>query len=103
MNDVALARAAEQSALSVPGVLGISPGVGYVEATYGPGVEVQGVGIGHEDGRIVANIHVRVTNSPVPPLAREVRKRVRSALEAGSGLPVGPINVYVDDMAMESA
>lgn len=99
-DDVALAQAVRAAVLAVPGVLGISPGVGYVEATYGRGKQVEGVGVRTEHGRIVTNVHLIIAETPIPALARRARATIRRTIEGTSAELVGPINLYIDDMQL---
>jgi uncharacterized alkaline shock family protein YloU len=99
---VALAETVRQAVLGVPGVLRISPGNGYIEATYGRDVEVVGVGVSTQDGRVSVNVHLVVVETPMLPLAKRVRKIVRKTIRQHADLPVGPINVYLDDLEIAS-
>ncbi len=99
---VALAEAVRQAALAVPGVAGMSPGVGYIEATYGRNVEVVGVGISTHDGRVAAKVHLIVDVTPMRPLAKRVRAAIRTTIQCLSDLPIGPIDLYIDDIRLDA-
>lgn len=97
-DQVALAEAVRLSALGVRGVVAISSGKGYIEATYGRNVEVLGVSISMQGGQVSADVHLVVAETPIPALATRVRKAIRKTIRQYADLPVGPINLYIDDM-----
>jgi hypothetical protein len=76
-NDLQLARAVSEAALTIEGVYSLGTGR-YVEAaTYGPGEKVTGVVVGPDEVRV--HIVVRYPLSePIPALAERVRERAAS-------------------------
>jgi uncharacterized alkaline shock family protein YloU len=102
-DSVVLAQAIRQAVLQVPGIVRMSPGRRYVEATYGPGVTVQGVGISMQTGQIEADVHVVATATPLPALAHRLRHAIRTALAQTTPLPLGPVNIYIDDIVLTGA
>ena len=83
-----VAEAVREAVLGVKGVLGVSPGVGYIEATYRRGVHVRGVGIVAESGRVAANVHLIVEATPLPALRRLICGRyIRGAILSIHGAP----------------
>ena len=99
-SDIALAETIREAALAVPGVAGISPGRRYVEATYGPGITIRGIGVSRQHGRIRADVHVVAGVTPLPDLARRLREAIVAALQGATDVPVGAINLYIDDIAL---
>ena len=97
---VVVAQTIREAALHVPGVIAMSPGRRYREATYGPGVTVWGVGISTQHGRIDADVHVVASVTPLPALAHRLRRTIQHALREISLLPVGQINIYIDDIVL---
>jgi uncharacterized alkaline shock family protein YloU len=102
VNELLVAEAVREAVLGVAGVLGVSPGVGYIEATYGRGIHVRGVGIAAENGRVAANVHLVVGATPLPALARRIRRVVRMTIEREVGVPSGPINLFFDHMILSA-
>lgn len=102
MNELSVAEAIREAVLGVTGVLGVSPGVGYIEATYGRGAHVRGVGIALEGGRVAANVHLIVAATPLPALARRVRRVVSLTIEREARLPSGPVNLFFDSMILDA-
>jgi len=94
----ALADAIRSAVLAVPGVLALSPGVGFVEATYGRNRAIYGVGLQREPGCIGVNVHVVVAEEPIPHLAQHLRRAVYARVQTECGLPAEPINLWIDDM-----
>ncbi|PZR97866.1 MAG: hypothetical protein DLM70_18550 [Chloroflexi bacterium] len=97
---VALAAAIQQAVLDVPGIVGISPGRGFVESTYGPGVTVQGVGMGVYSGRLEVSVHVVVGPMAIPALARRLRGVIDSVVRQHAGRAADIINLYIDDVVL---
>jgi len=97
---ILLAEAIRAAALDVPGVLDLSPGVGYVEATYGRNRAVLGVGVERQPDHIAVNLHVIVAEEPVHPLAHRIREAVRARVRAEVDTPAQPINLWIDDMRL---
>jgi uncharacterized alkaline shock family protein YloU len=97
---VALAAAIQQAVLAVPGVVSISPGRGFVEATYGPGITVHGVGMGVYNGQLEVSVHVIVGPTPLPPLFRRLRSTIGSVVQERTGREADTINLYIDDIAL---
>jgi hypothetical protein len=97
---VALAAAIRRAVLAVPGVVGISPGRAFVEATYGPGVTVHGVGMGVIHGQYEVSVHVITGPTPLPLLARRLRSTIGSIVQEHIGRPADMINLYIDDIAL---
>lgn len=97
---VALAAAIQQAVLTVPGVVGISPGRSFVEATYGPGVTVRGVGMGVYSGRLEVSVHVVAGPTAIPALARRLRGVIGSAVRERTGRSADIINLYIDDVVL---
>ncbi len=95
---VLLAEAIRAAVLGVPGVLDLSPGVGYVEATYGRNCSVLGVGVERQLDHIAVNLHVIVAEEPIHPLAHRIRQAVRARVRAEADTPARPINLWIDDM-----
>ena len=103
MDDVTLARVIAHTTLGVPGVVRISTGVGYIEATYGPHAAVLGVGISGESDRTAVNVHIVAAETPLRRLAERVRDAIRAAaMNAGQAEP-GAITVFIDDIEMKGA
>lgn len=100
---VALAAAIRHAILSVPGVVDMSPGRGFVEATYGPGITVHGVGMGVYDGKLEVSVHVVAGPTPLHPLARRVREVVATIIGQEIGRTAHTINVYIDDIVPNAA
>jgi uncharacterized alkaline shock family protein YloU len=98
---VVVAQAIRDAVLRIPGVAGLSAGLRYVEATYGHGVTVLGVGISVLEGQVEADVHVVATATPLPALASQVRQVVQGAIRQTAVLPPGRVNVYVDDIVLE--
>ena len=98
---VVLAQAIRDEVVRIPGVLALSPGRHYVEATYGPGVTVLGIGLSVLDDRIEADVHVVAAVVRLPVLALQVRAAARLAIYHTSALPPGPVNVYIDDIVFQ--
>lgn len=96
----ALAAAIQQAALAVPGVVGISPGRSFVEATYGPGVTVHGVGMGVYNGQLEVSVHVVAGPTPLHPLARRLRRIIGSVVQERIGRAADTINLYIDDIML---
>lgn len=97
---VLLAEAIRDAALGVPGVLDLSPGVEYVEATYGRNYSVLGVGVERQPDHIAVNLHVIVAEEPIHPLAHRIREAVRARVRAEANAPAQPINLWIDDMRL---
>lgn len=97
---VALAEVIRDAALAVPGVLGISPGVGYIEATYGRNQAVLGVGVDCDEEHIAVNLHVIVAEESIPLLASRIRAAVRARVHAEVNIMPQPINLWIDDMCI---
>src|SRR4051794_40074989 len=95
---VVVAQRIRDAALTVPGVVAMSPGRRYREATYGPGVTIWGVGVSTQFGRVDADVHVVVAPMPLLLLAAHLRRTIRAVLTYESPLPVGRINIYIDDI-----
>ncbi len=93
-----LAEAVRAAALAVPGVVDLSPGVGFVEATYGRNTTVLGVGLDPGPQQIGINLHLVVTDEPIPALAAVIRAAVRARVELETGIRAAPINLWIDDM-----
>ena len=98
---VALATAIQQATLMVPGVVRISPGRGYIEATYGPGTTVEGVGMGVYHDRLEVSVHVVVGPTGIPALARRLRGVISTVIRANTGYSAHTINLYIDDIVLE--
>jgi uncharacterized alkaline shock family protein YloU len=99
---VVLAAAIQEAALIVPGVVAMSPGRGFVEATYGPGVTVQGVGMGVYHDRLEVSVHVVVGPTGIPTLAQQLRHVIRTVIRVCTGQSAETINLYVDDIVLEA-
>lgn len=98
---VALAAAIQQAALQIPGVIALSPGRGFVEATYGPGVTVHGVGMGVYYGQLEVSVHLVIGSTAIPTLARRVRSVIRTVIREYIGRSADTINLYIDDIVLE--
>lgn len=98
MEEVELADLVREAALRTPGVLGISPGIGYREMTYGPGVTVEGVGVSVQNRRARINVHVVVANVVIPELALGLRREIRKVVRRDGRARTELINIYVDDI-----
>jgi uncharacterized alkaline shock family protein YloU len=101
MDDVQLARVILKATLGVPGVVGISSGVGYTEATYGPHTAVVGVGISAESDQTTVNVHIVAAETPLPRLAERIRAAVRIAVGTAGVTEPRIITVFVDDIEMK--
>jgi uncharacterized alkaline shock family protein YloU len=99
---VALAAAIQAAALIVPGVVAMSPGRGFVEATYGPGVTVHGVGMGVYHDHLEVSVHLVVGLTAIPTLARELRRVIRTVIREYTGRSADTINLYIDDIVLEA-
>lgn len=100
LDTLALAVMVRETALAVPGVLGISAGRGFVEATYGRGAMVRGVGISSGERGVDVTIHLIIAQTPIPLLAFRVRQAIRHYLVSRTDLTSGSIDLYIDDMDM---
>ncbi|GAC1404632.1 MAG: hypothetical protein NVSMB52_18500 [Chloroflexota bacterium] len=100
---VVLASAIQEAALTVPGVVRISPGRGFVEATYGPGKTVQGIGMGRYDGQLEISVHVVTGWTPIPSLAQRLRRTVASVVSEYTGCSADRIDVYIDDIVFDAS
>jgi uncharacterized alkaline shock family protein YloU len=98
VDEVELATLIRVATLRVPGVLAISKGIGYREATYGPGATVDGVGVSVVAGHAWVNVHVIVADTPIPRLSKRIRRDIRKAIGRDARVRPGPINVYIDDI-----
>jgi uncharacterized alkaline shock family protein YloU len=101
MDDVTLAQVIANTTLGVPGVVGISSGVGYTEATYGPHTAVLGVGITAESNQTTVNVHIVAAETPLPRLAERIRAAVRTAVGTAGVTEPRIITVFVDDIEMK--
>jgi uncharacterized alkaline shock family protein YloU len=99
---VALAAAIQQAMLAVPGVVGMSPGRGFVEATYGPGVTVHGVGMGVYNGKLEVSVHVIAGPTPLPLLARRLHSTIGSVVRQSTGREANLITLYIDDIVLSA-
>ena len=97
---IALAAAIQQVVLTVPGVVGISPGRGFVEATYGPGITVQGVGMGVYNGQLEVSVHVVAGPTAIPALAQRLRHSIGTVVRERTGRSADTINLYIDDIVL---
>lgn len=95
---VVVARVIRDAALQVPGIVAMSPGRQYVEATYGAGITILGVGVSLQQGQIETDVHVVVDVTPLPVLARRVRHSIETALRRTGLLAIDQINIYIDDI-----
>jgi uncharacterized alkaline shock family protein YloU len=103
MEDVKLAQVIANTTLGVPGVVGISSGVGYTEATYGPHTAVLGVGITAEPNHTTVNVHIVAAETPLPGLAERIRAAVRTAVGTAGLTEPRIITVFVDDIEMKGS
>lgn len=97
---VVLAETIRDRVLRVPGVLALSPGYPYREATYGPGITVWGVGLSMQSEQVEVDVHVVAAATPLPVLAQEVRRVVQAAISETTVRAPGPINVHIDDIVV---
>lgn len=98
--ELELAALVKDVALQTPGVLAIGSGIGYREATYGPGVTIEGVGVSIESGRVTTNVHVVVSETSIPELSLRLRRGIRKVLRRGGRAHPGRITIYVDDIEL---
>ena len=101
MDTVELAQVILNTTLRVPGVVDISSGVGYTEATYGPHASVVGVGITLESDHTTVNVHIVAAETPLPRLAEQIRAAVRTAIGTAGVREPRIITVFVDDIQMK--
>ena len=99
---VALAAAIQEAALIVPGVVAMSPGRDFVEATYGAGVTVHGVGMGVYQDRLEVSVHLVVGPTDIPALARRLRSVIRTVIREYTGQSADTINLYIDDIVLNA-
>jgi hypothetical protein len=102
--ELALARAVAAAVGGVPGVAALTPGRFAEAATYGPGEVVRGVAVWRRPGGWAVEVHVRAVYAPalpLPALADRVRRAAGAAAAALGAGPAGPIDVAVDDLAVE--
>jgi hypothetical protein len=92
-NELQVARAVADTALSTEGVHSLGTGTFAEVATYGPGEKVLGV-IATEESVEVHVVALYPLKSPVPDLVRELREKLIS--EVGSRR----IDVVVEDIAL---
>lgn len=97
-----LAAAIQQAALQIPGVIALSPGRSFVEATYGPGVTVKGVGMGVYHDHLEVSVHLVVGPTAIPTLAQQVRRAIRAVIREYTGQSADTINLYIDDIVLEA-
>jgi hypothetical protein len=98
--EVELAALIRDVALRTRGVLAISSGIGYKEATYGPGVTIEGVAVTIDSGHVKTNVHIVVAEAPIPELSLRLRRGIQKVLRRDGRTRPGRINVYVDDMEL---
>ncbi len=79
-NDLQLARAVSEAALTTEGVYSLGTGRYAEAATYGPGEKVIGVVVGPDEVRVHIVVRYPLSES-IPALAERVRER--AALSAG--------------------
>lgn len=103
MDDVQLARVIVKATLGVPGVVRISSGAGYTEATYGPHVAVLGVGIAGDSDHTSVDVHIVAAEMLLPPLAERIRQAVRVAVMSAGRQEPDRVTVFVDDIEMKSS
>ena len=97
---VVMAEVIRDRVLRVPGVLGLSRGSLFPEATYGPGITVWGVGLSLQSGQIEVDVHIVAAATPLRALAQEIRLAVQVAIRETTEHRPGPINVHIDDIVM---
>jgi len=96
-----LATIARLTALSVPGVARMNPGLGY-EVTRLLRRKVEGDGVHVEVDEDVVSIDLHIVALPgynMLRLGRQVQAEVARAVEEMVGMPVGDINIHIDDVA----
>ncbi|GAC1643577.1 MAG: hypothetical protein NVS4B2_33260 [Chloroflexota bacterium] len=99
---VALAAAIQQAVVTVPGVVRISPGRNFVDATYGPGMTVQGVGMGVYTGRLEVSVHIVTGPTSIPSLAQRLRRVIGSIIHEHAGRAADTIDLYIDDIVLDT-
>lgn len=90
-NDLQLARAVSEAALTTEGVYSLGAGRYAEAATYGPGEKVTGVVVGPDEVRIHIVIRYPLSE-PIPALAERVRQQ---AISRAGGRPT---TVVVEDL-----
>jgi len=95
-----LARLAAETAIAVPGVVGLHPGLLGRRMTSGGGQRVDGVVVtAVRDGRYEVVLHLVCALVALRPLAERVRAAVLDATAAsGLGGAVGPVHVRIDEI-----
>lgn len=103
VSPITLARAADEAARAVPGVLDLSSGAVGEFATYGAGQRVAGVRVKIGDSPRVSLRLVAQFGRSLPDLADEVRDRVRASVEPL--FPASPVTVelLIADVALQSS
>lgn len=92
-DDLQLARAVSEAALTTDGVYSLGTGRYAEAATYGAGEKVSGVIVNDDEVRV--HIVVRYPlDEPIPVLAERVRERVKSRVEGRT------TTVVVEDLEM---
>lgn len=98
---VVIARTISTAVTEVPGVAGISPGIFGRIGTFGVGDVVPGVAVSIQNGALNLEIHV-IASLPIvtdlPELAERIRESARQVID---DLPVGQIDVAIDDLQDE--
>jgi uncharacterized alkaline shock family protein YloU len=95
-----LATIAKLTALSVPGVARMNLGLGYDVARI-LRREVEGDGVHVEVDEDVVSIDLHIVALPgynILRLGRQIQSEVARATEEMVGMPVGDINVHIDDV-----
>lgn len=95
-----LARLAREASLAADGVVCAAPGPLGLRATVVGRERVAGVvALAEADGRYGVTLHLTARLVPLPPLAEQVRARVREAASAaGLADSLGSVDVAIDDV-----
>ncbi|MBX5473558.1 MAG: Asp23/Gls24 family envelope stress response protein [Thermoleophilia bacterium] len=98
----AIARIVGETALECYGVVGMvarGPVKGPVRRLLGRDRTTEGVAVGREGGAVTIELHVVVEYGlNLAEVASSVRNRVAYEVERLTGLPVGSVEVHIDDV-----
>jgi uncharacterized alkaline shock family protein YloU len=105
-NEIELARAIRDAVQLVPGVAALGSGSAGEVGTYGPGEKIVGVAVQPDRASLRCDIHLWANYEKslrLPHLADRVRRVVRQTAKGLGTVPVGKVDVSIEDVVMEDS